>query len=301
MMRPEDTFAACVEDLGLPRTGAVDRKGVYEPVARWVVSQVGPKPVVVGVTGAQGSGKSTFCQLLACWLEAEHGLNVVVVSIDDLYSTLAERRELARTVHPLCAVRGVPGTHDVALGMDLFNRFDAALSDSHTPVPRFDKGCDDRVLRSGWDVATGRPDVVLFEGWCVGTSVPTSGTEPTNNRERKEDPDGTWRRWSDAALRDDYGPLLGRIDAQVVIKVPSMQRVRQGRWLQEKKRWEAAERAGTVADNPGLLTQDEVNAYVDLFERHTRHIFATMVSTADVLITQGDDFQQTLVRVPGLS
>ena len=297
MLSPEETFKACVHDLALSPLAEVNRAGVYVPIASWLASQCGDKPFVVGVTGGQGSGKSTFCRLLACWLEAAHGLHVVVVSIDDLYRTRSERLRLAQEVHPLCAIRGVPGTHDVALGVALFASFDAALSDSHTCVPRFDKRTDDRAESAQWDEVVGRPDVVLFEGWCVGASVPPAG-EPTNDREAQDDPDGTWRAWSDAALRNDYGALFGRLDAQILIEVASMQAVRQGRWTQEKRRWDAARRTGSVADSPGLLTEAEVNEYVDLFERHTLHILDTMPAHADVLITQDDDFKQSLVRLP---
>ncbi len=298
MLSPEQTFTACVRELALSPLSEVDREGVYVPIARWVAGQCGDTPFVVGVTGGQGSGKSTFCRLLACWLEAAHGLQVVVVSIDDLYRTRSERLRLAEEIHPLCAIRGVPGTHDVALGVALFASFDAALGDSHTHVPRFDKSLDDRVAKAQWDEVVGRPDVVLFEGWCVGTTVPPAGFAPTNDREAQDDPDGVWRAWSDAALRNDYGALFGRLDAQILIQVPSMQTVRQGRWLQEKRRWDAAEKAGSLSDSPGLLTETEVNAYVDLFERHTVHILATMPAHADVLITQDTGFKQTLARVP---
>jgi D-glycerate 3-kinase len=188
----------------------------------------------------------------------------------------------------------------VALGVALFATLDAALSDSHTRVPRFDKSIDDRLPTHQWDTFVGRPDVVLFEGWCVGATVPPVCEEPTNERERMEDPDGTWREWSDAALRNDYGALFGRLDAQIMLQVPSMQAVRQGRWAQEKRRWDVAKRAGSVAQSPGLLTIAEVNAYVDLFERHTLHMLATMPERSDVVVTQTQDFQRSLSRLPAV-
>ena len=47
------------------------------------------------------------------FLEVGAGLNVVVLSLDDFYLTRDERNALARTVHPMLQVRGVPGTHDI--------------------------------------------------------------------------------------------------------------------------------------------------------------------------------------------
>ena len=57
-------------------------------------------PLVVGVTGPQGSGKSAAAGALALLLR-DRGLRTAIVSLDDLYLTLAERRRLAADVHPL--------------------------------------------------------------------------------------------------------------------------------------------------------------------------------------------------------
>ncbi len=70
-------------------------------------------PLLAGLCGAQGSGKSTAAAAIASLLE-ESGLPTAVLSIDDFYRTRAEREHLAREVHPLLLTRGVPGTHDVA-------------------------------------------------------------------------------------------------------------------------------------------------------------------------------------------
>ena len=70
---------------------------------------------MVGLTGPQGSGKSTLAAKLPPLLAAR-GLRSAVLALDDLYLTHAERRRLAADIHPLLATRGVPGTHDVALG-----------------------------------------------------------------------------------------------------------------------------------------------------------------------------------------
>ena len=49
-------------------------------------------------------------------LEDGYGMRCARLSLDDFYLTRAQREELARTQHPLLRTRGVPGTHDVALG-----------------------------------------------------------------------------------------------------------------------------------------------------------------------------------------
>ena len=86
-------------------------------MASWVAEHVGPRTLVLALNGAQGTGKSTLARLLKRLLEQVHGLRVAILSLDDLYLTAQERRRRAETIHPLLATRGVPGTHDVRLGI----------------------------------------------------------------------------------------------------------------------------------------------------------------------------------------
>src|SRR5665647_1556904 len=74
------------------------------------------EPVVLGICGAQGSGKSTLARAIE--REAsERPIAAASLSLDDLYLTRTERETLACEVHPLLRTRGVPGTHDVPLGL----------------------------------------------------------------------------------------------------------------------------------------------------------------------------------------
>ena len=69
------------------------------------------RPALIGVSGAQGSGKTSLCQLL----EAANRPRFVQFSIDDVYLDHSQRAELAARTHPLFVTRGPPGTHDIGL------------------------------------------------------------------------------------------------------------------------------------------------------------------------------------------
>ena len=98
------------------------------------------RPILAGLSGAQGSGKSTLAARLPSLL-ADRGLRTAVLALDDFYLTRAARQALARSVHPLFATRGVPGTHDIAL---LDHTITAMLQGQPATVPRFEKATDDR-------------------------------------------------------------------------------------------------------------------------------------------------------------
>ena len=277
-------------DLASEKISLLD--DLYLPISKWIQGQAAQSssPFILGVNGAQGSGKSTFCALLSQVLERGFGLRVVVLSIDDLYRTHAARQRFADELHPLCAIRGVPGTHELQLGHEIFDALSAATDESETRIPRFDKAQDDRVDDSEWDLFQGRPDVIFFEGWCVGAQPGPAWDGPINSRETRDDPKGDWYRWSNASLQGEYTALFARLDALLMIQVPSFETVRKSRSLQEEKLRERL-RAEGRDDAPGLMNHSEVLDYVALFERQTEQMLRELPSRADVLIERDDDFK----------
>ncbi|WP_174292452.1 kinase [Sphingomonas bacterium] len=235
--------------------------------------QAPARPLVLGLCGAQGSGKSTASAVLAERLTAR-SLTAVTLSLDDLYLTREERMQLADSVHPLLATRGVPGTHDVALGHAVLD----ALSDGGpTALPRFDKARDTRVERSSWERVEGRVDVVIFEGWCIG-AMPETVTElatPVNALERGADADGRWRRWVNARLASDYQRLFRRIDLLALLAAPSFAVVAGWRTQQEH---DLRARTGDGMDDATVAT------FVQHYQRLTEHILREMPGRADLLV-----------------
>ena len=285
--------------LGLPSRVDGDFPRIYEPIAHWLKSQIDKmsKPFILGVNGAQGSGKSTFCDLMSATLEAD-GVNVTVCSIDDFYLTRADRLRLSEEIHPLCLNRGVPGTHDLSLALETLPKLSQADPNDITLLPRFDKAKDDRCPEEDWEQVRGRPDLVILEGWCVGAQDLPPWESPINTREATDDPTGIWASWSQKALEDNYSELFAQLSGLLMIQVPSMETVHRSRWLQEQKLWKWHEADANLEVYQGLMTQVEVHQYVQLFERLTLHMLKTMPTRADVLIRSGDSFDYELVRLP---
>ncbi|MGF1571017.1 MAG: glycerate kinase [Nodosilinea sp.] len=129
-------------------------------------------PLIQGVLGGQGTGKTTLCQIL-CHLLGAMGYRAVGLSIDDLYKTHAERAQL-RQADPRLRWRGPPGTHDIDLGIATLDQIRASPPGGMVPLPRFDKslydGDGDRVQPEPVQGV----DVLLFEGWFLGARPATS-------------------------------------------------------------------------------------------------------------------------------
>lgn len=235
---------------------------------------------IVGLCGAQGSGKSTAAAAVITRLAAR-GISVATLSIDDLYLPREDRERLAREVHPLLRTRGVPGTHDVALGGRVL---DGLCHGGTTLIPRFDKAQDTRLPQERWLAVEGPVQVVLFEGWCVGAraQAPQALAEPVNALERQEDPDGVWRTFANDALAGPYQALFARLHRLVLLTAPGFEVV--VRWRQQQ---EHDLRARLAAEGRGLAhTMDDaaIGRFVQYYERLTRHILAEMPHRADLVI-----------------
>ena len=238
---------------------------------------------LIGFAGAQGSGKTTLARAAAERLGAAH------LSLDDVYLTRAEREAKGRAVHPLFAVRGPPGTHDLDLLTTTVAALRAAGSDDSTPLPSFDKLTDDRRPAAEWPVFAGRPTAVLVDGWCLGATAQAEAdlAEPINALEREQDGQGVWRRAANAELAGPYAELFTGFDAVLFLKAPSFDAVLD---------WRCEQEAGLLGLSPADLPPQRRAAlavFIQHFERITRSMLAGGVR-ADMTIAL--DRNRTLRR-----
>lgn len=257
----------------LPADYADTVRDVLQPLASVLAARSDGQPgLLVGINGAQGSGKTTMTRVLALLLREVHGKNVVMLSLDDFYLTRAERRSLASQVHPLLATRGVPGTHDVAL---MGRTLDTLAGAGPVPLPVFDKSTDDRAPAEAWPVHHGPADIILFEGWCVGLDAQAQEEleRPVNNLEAREDRDGRWRLYVNQQLDRYYRPISDRLNLLIMLRVPSFHCVLEWRWLQEQK-----------MERP-MMDREAVQRFIQHFERLTRHALKSLPAKADLLLS----------------
>jgi len=268
----------------------------YVPLAHWLhalLTASGPGTFVLGINGAQGTGKTTLSRFLSAFLRSHYELSVAELSIDDIYLTRAERTDLARRVHPLLATRGVPGTHDIDLGHAIIDTLCTLRDGESVALPRFDKSVDDRRPAGDWPEVTGPIDLVVFEGWCVGSTAQSASelAVPVNRLEADEDTDCAWRAYVNEQLVTTYRQLFNKIDALVFLEAPGFDAIHRWRLDQEHKL-----AASVGVDGSELMDEAGLTRFIRHYERITRHNLATLPASAGVVMTLDDDHTVTQAR-----
>lgn len=281
-MAEDGQIAAFMAQAGLPDSFADLAARLHVPLAGRIAKTAAERgrPLVVGLNGPQGSGKSTLTALVARLLE-HGGLRTANLSLDDLYLTQVERARLGQTVHPLLRTRGAPGTHDIALGLGLLDDLARA---GEARIPRFDKARDDRAPLADWERFDGPAGVILLEGWCLGARPQPEAAliAPVNALERDEDPGGVWRRHVNAALAGPYRALFERIDLTVVMTAPDFLTVRAWRGQQEQRLRDSLVARG---QDPGLaMNAAALDRFVAHYQRLTEWIAEDLSPGADIVI-----------------
>ncbi|WP_093138597.1 kinase [Pseudoxanthomonas sp. GM95] len=230
---------------------------------------------VWGLSALQGTGKSTFAGQLAKTAEAA-GLRTAVLSLDDFYLTRAERQTLARELHPLLATRGPPGTHDLPLAL---HTLQALREGRPVKLPRFDKLADDRAPESQWPTLDAPAQLVIFEGWCLGTPAQELAAlvAPINALERDEDREGLWRSTCNAALARDYPALWNTCDTLWFLQPPGFDNVVD--W-----RWQAEEQLKSAHPDQRGMSRPQLERFVQHYERVSRQALRTLPQRADRVI-----------------
>ena len=210
-------------------------------------------PLIQGILGGQGTGKTTMSKVLSLILD-HLGYRTVSLSLDDLYKTYSDRLVLTQQ-DPRLIWRGPPGTHDINLGLNVLDQ----IRQLQSPVmlPRFDKsafgGAGDRTTpEMVTDV-----DIVLFEGWFVGVRPINPDVFDTAPPPIITDEDRAFAREMNLRLHD-YLPLWERLDSLIVL-YPSNYRCS----LEWRKQ---AEQQMIVAGKSGM-SNSEIEQFVNYFWR----------------------------------
>ena len=276
--------------------GIVDKIGklnsFYLPLSDWIYSiyKKDKETKIIGLSGGQGAGKSTITEILKFIIKKKYRLELCVFSIDDFYKTKTERAKMSKNIHPLFLTRGVPGTHDLNLIIKTIKnlkkrKFKTVL------IPKFDKSTDDRFKQIKWQKIKKRPQIIIFEGWCVGARHQKYRElkRPLNLIEKKYDPDLIWRKSVNNLLKKRYKKLFNEIDKLVYLKAPSFNHILRWRWLQEQK-------MKLTLKNKKTMSKSQIKKFIMFYERITKNMMKNFSKISDLTIFLDDSHRSNKMR-----
>ena len=252
----------------------------YLPLSEWIYSVYSKdfETKIIGLSGGQGAGKSTITGILKLILKKKYDLNLCVFSIDDFYKTKNDRLIMSKKKHPLFITRGVPGTHDITLLNKTIRKLKKKKFRT-VLIPKFDKSKDDRLSKSKWQKIKIKPDIIIFEGWCVGTTHQNNIElkKPLNLIEKKYDKNLKWRKIVNNLIKKRYKNLFNKIDKLVYLKVPHFNYIIKWRWLQEQK-------MKLTTKSKKTMSKTQVKEFIMFYERLTKHMMKNYSKISDLTI-----------------
>jgi D-glycerate 3-kinase len=264
-------------------------KSFLIPISFWITKRVDKKqPLIIGLAGGQGSGKTTISSILTLILQIYFKLNVFKVSIDDFYKTRKDRRLLAKNKHPLLMTRGVPGTHDIDLMLSFFKKIKSKNFKS-LKVPTFNKAIDNRYPKNLWHKIESKPDVIIFEGWCVGARAQTATQlkKSINSFEKVNDQNTKWRTYVNNQLKTKYKILFNQLDGLLYLKAKNFNLLKEWRLKQERKLWLQTKNK----KNLKIMSSGDIINFMQTYQRITQQMFKDALKSSSIIMNLNSNHQ----------
>ena len=252
----------------------------YLPLSKMIYESYlkNKKTKIIGLTGGQGSGKSTISNILKIILKEIFNMETIIFSIDDFYKTLNERENMSKSISSLFLTRGVPGTHDTKMLLNCIKKIKSSKF-YKLKIPKFNKAIDNRAPKVNWQKVLKKPNIVIFEGWCVGVE-PQKEKDlliPINELEKLYDKKKIWRNTVNQELKKNYKKIFKLIDTIIFLKVPSFKHVFKWRLLQEKK-------LRIISKGSKTMSGNQIKNFIMYYERLTKHMLKTFIYKADSIV-----------------
>ena len=264
-------------------------KSFLIPLCFWISKKADKKRLYfVGLAGGQGTGKTTISSFIKIILTKYFKLKVFRISIDDFYKTRKERVNLSKQVHPMLLTRGVPGTHDVNMMLNFFRKVKSKKL-KRLKLPKFNKAIDDRYNKKYWYDIKDKPDVIIFEGWCVGAKSEKNNTlkKTINSMEKIKDQKQIWRKHVNQQLKSKYKNLYSQLNCLIYLKAKNFSLLQKWRLKQEQKLWIRSKKNSNLK----IMNKTDVINFMQTYQRITQNMFRNTPKYASIILNLNSKHQ----------
>ena len=184
--------------------------------------------------------------------------------------------------------RGVPGTHDTNIILDFLNK---VKNKNFKPLklPKFNKAADDRFKKKLWYSINKRPDVIIFEGWCIGARPQKNYQlkKHINSVEKLNDQNLIWRKYVNYLLKKSYRKLFNQLNCLLYLKAKNFNLLQKWRLKQERKLLTFSREY----KNLKIMNKKEVIHFMKTYERITQNMFKDAPKYASIILNLNSNHQ----------
>ena len=154
-------------------------------------------------------------------------------------------------------------------------------------LPTFNKAIDDRYNKKKWYDLKKKPDVIIFEGWCVGAKSEKNTTlnKAINSLERAKDQKKIWRKHVNHQLKSKYKNLYSQLNCLIYLKAKNFSLLQKWRLKQERKLWVQSKVKSKI------MSKDNVLTFMQTYQRVTQNMFKYTPKYASVIINLNSNHQ----------
>ena len=160
---------------------------------------------------------------------------------------------------------------------------------------KFNKAIDDRYKKNLWYKLKFKPDVVIFEGWCVGAKAQKTSQlkKPINSLEKVYDQGVKWRSYVNNQLKTKYKTLFNQLDGLLYLKAKNFNLLRDWRLKQERKLWVQTKNK----KNLKIMSSGDVINFMQTYQRITQQMFKDALKNASIIMNLNSNHQIQTIKI----
>ena len=184
--------------------------------------------------------------------------------------------------------RGVPGTHDINMMLSFFRKVKSKKF-KRFKLPTFNKAIDDRFKKKDWYNLNNKPDIIIFEGWCVGAKSEKNNSlkKTINSMEKSKDQKQIWRKYVNQQLKSKYKNLYSQLNCLIYLKAKNFNLLQKWRLKQERKLWLNSKRKSNLK----IMSKGDVINFMQTYQRITQNMFRSVPKYASIILNLNSNHQ----------
>jgi D-glycerate 3-kinase len=156
-------------------------------------------------------------------------------------------------------------------------------------LPTFNKAIDDRFNKKRWYDLKEKPDVIIFEGWCVGAKAEKNNTlnKTINLMEKNKDKKKIWRKYVNQQLKSKYKNLYSQLNCLIYLRAKNFNLLQKWRLKQERKLLLNSKKNSKLK----IMNKEDVLSFMQTYQRVTQNMFKNMPKYASIILNLNSNHQ----------